>query len=421
MDRNTTKNTNTFLFKESPPTEDLLIDFYFSKASNDDNDFTRNHNGGNLHQTVKKNKLHKVMNALTLVSLLAVTFSAEARFEFLTRADGQRVVKTYAKKGEGLASIIRDLGLEPNWQDQSWITNIQQANPSLVNSSNNFVATPETPLIIPVDGLTMLRGHSQLAGQFSSVAPTPEPPQEVATMVVETEVIPEPQTEEITTVTVAETDSGMNAEKSATDVDLTIGYGYSNLEATRSTFIDTSLNSNLNLVGSLNVGFNITEIQRFSVFATGRLIEYSAPPTIGLLQDNTFIYDAGLSYGLRLGGETYLSLLISAQKQHMVRFNTTNLEILAPTVFGVGGQLQGSIASLANSKVTYTLTPQYLLETTDILNVLTGFQMGVKIQWQPYNGLSGMIVGAEYIYRAQDDVLSQQTFQTGTGFLGYRF
>ena len=192
--------------------------------------------------------------AAPLILMVLLSSTAQARFEFITQPDGQRVVKTFAKRGEGLASIVRDLGLKPNWQDQSWLTNIQQANPSQIQTGSFQVINPETPFLIPVESVANLQGYDQLLEQF------PEP-------VIDTTVIPEPIAQdpplEAPVIEVVEPvrkkeDSGTRRFRG----DITLGVGANNLFAERSAVVDTSLNSEVSLHASLNLSYAITEIQR---------------------------------------------------------------------------------------------------------------------------------------------------------------
>ena len=128
----------------------------------------------------------------------------------------------------------------------------------------------------------------------------------------------------------------------------------------------------------------------------------------------------GLTYGFRIGPQTYLNLLWASHKQHFARFNFTNIEIMAPWNHGLGIQFMGSLYDFSSRSIWYTITPKYMLPSTDILVLDPGFQVSIKLQVEPH-ATSGFLFGAEYIYHKQDYSDVKQEYQTILGFLGYRF
>ena len=105
--------------------------------------------------------LHQIEKTIFFIIIMSFTLSAQARFEYTQDASGNWVAETKTKPREGLGQIIRDMGLEPNWSDRKWVSQVRDLNPTVINSEGHVIQPGQT-LIIPFSALDTCQGYGKL-------------------------------------------------------------------------------------------------------------------------------------------------------------------------------------------------------------------------------------------------------------------
>lgn len=368
-----------------------------------------------------------------LVFLLVLTLWSDAvlaRFQYTTDSNGQKVIETTARSGEGIAAIVRELGLEPNWNDQSWIKSIQRANSSDIHPSSYEIVNPGSQLRIPAQALSMCRGYSDLLSRFSqtsTVNATMEEAPSTATVLEPTPELTSPQPAKIKIVEqppVVAVKEVKTPEKSPLDLDLHLGLGFSTIRSTHSVG-NSTLNSNLHGMASVILGFAPSRWTRMTLRTRGTYTDYIAPELVPLIQNNPLLADLGASFGIQIVKNTFVNVIWSTHQRHFVDNETVRLELLNPWVHGVGAEINGVLHNFGRTGIWYTLGGKYMLSGEDTVNVSDGWQGHFRLQYQPNPRERGLIIGAEYSYHDQDLIPigteSSQVVHSLFGFAGYRF
>jgi len=391
----------------------------------------------------------RIIKFLLCSLILLLGEISKARFEYSTDVNGENIITTTSREGEGIAAILRQLGLDPNWQDQSWLRNIQRANSSSIDPNSFEIYNSGSPISFPASAVSMCSGYSGLLSRFSS-GPVSQPVTYEQPVVTETYTNPIPE-ENLTTETVIESEMVTSPttvpgpakikivdqppvvaveeivapKKSPLDVDLHVGFGASSLFSTFN-LIESNLNSDLNGFGSIKIGFPPSRLTRMTLFARGFFTNYRDPAVIALVQLNPTLFELGASFGFRVYKNTFFSALWGSQQKHFNQIFPAQLSLVNPWTHGAGLQLDGRIYNLGRMGFWYTLSGKYILSGQDTVALTDGLQATARLQFQPNLRERGVIVGAEYTYHDQDLVValpsrSSQMIHSVLGFVGFRF
>ena len=309
-------------------------------------------------------------------------------------------------QGIFLGQMMRNIGLDPDWQNRRWIDLIHQANPDQVDEAGEILYH-STKLKVPLSALKVLIGYNKLQNHFrpymppvEEPAPQPEPVQEVAE--------PAPVEEPATT-------SGVR-------LDFTIGGGSESLSANNGIGNETELFNEANGIFKISFLGIFNDYHRFGFSAMAQLKTYEAPPSVGYTEDHLNLYEFRYHYGYKIFNNVFLDIVGQSRQFNALGF--VNNTIVLETYFGhsLGLGIFAPLFYIGPKQMSFYIDGQFIYADVAETNFDPGFYASAELKIEPKGIESGWLIGARMNYYSQQpENYSEHQAYEGLGFLGYAF
>lgn len=348
-----------------------------------------------------------------------------SRFSFTQQNQGW-VASTNVQTSEGLGQILREMGVEPNWQNRSWIRDIVQANPGKL-ASNGQILYSNQNIDIPIESLKYCQGYETLKTEVAQNAPPAQP-------IAEPPVVTPPPTEAPPSESIVtesdEVTAPIEPEQSSLSYSMLFwgGAGFAMIVGEDSNANSTELSSEI--LGAFGADFFLhwKDFLDFRVFARGTYVSFSPPSNIVVNLEEQLVarFGGGLRYALM--PSLWIGAFFESRQAHRADFNLTTLEVNTPQVLVAGMDFDIRVTTWSEKALYLGLAPHFLNEVDhNSISLDSGFGITTKLQLAPYKQVdaSGMVYGLEYLFEQQDvsnsfGNISKQSNHNAFAYLGYK-
>lgn len=344
---------------------------------------------------------------ITIVLSFCLLFSvtAEARFNYNQNNNGEWVASTTTNSKDGLGQILRDLGVQPNWSNRSWVTEIGQVNPNTLDSKGNIQRYGEQ-LNIPIKTLRNCKGYSALVIKLSGIntgvtnSPVKLKTESIPPVVAPT--IPEATAPPIVT----DKYQGMKqvSENKTKFFHLWAGVGMSrasNEDVASNT--STALLTDASFHLGTNLKLNLSKKLITELFVQADYRKYKDPDNL-IVEQNKKLY---LSFGFNLAYwlKSNFRLGFFAESANTPRSNlisSTTIEATNDSFIKLGPSVLLPFSLNNPSDLTIDLRPSFIL-SKDVNGVEYDSGFGLKTMINYYFGGSPLFTGFDFNYEVQNN------------------
>ena len=360
--------------------------------------------------------MYQLWKMLFFGIFLFLVTDLQARFDFSRNSSGEWEATTLAKRGESLGNVLRDLGVEPNWQNRSWVSEISLLNPTQVLADGHIVNIGEL-VRVPIQSLSQCEGYDILIGRLQAQAlpplkvqpvPSIEPSQDV----IEKSVTPE---EPLTPTRYS--------------LRLRAGGGVGQLTGDDNQNFTADFTTDISAMGDMEFFIHFNENWDLNFFGRLSYYSYQALDNITSSVESDLYASGGLDLRRQFGRGFWLGVVGEFRQSPWVDFNITSLDVDVISYLLAGLSVDIRVFKGNNYGLYWVLIPQYLFPTEK--NNVTwdgGFGAKTRVEWAPINfqESSGWVLGAEYIFESQsathaNNNTSDQISHNALGYLGYHF
>ncbi len=373
---------------------------------------------------MKSTKNFNKIIPLILSLCLLFSVSAHARFNYSQDGNGSWVATTITNSKDGLGQILREIGVQPNWSNRSWVNEIRNNNPNVVDNKGNILSYGES-LNIPISALRNCKGYSaliiKLSGMGNNQIDVTNEPINLKTEKTHTEPTPrvtnipppEPMQQE---------PAGMSpvAESKNRFFHLWGGLGMSrasNEDKPSST--STSLNTDASYHLGANINLNLTPKLITELFAQADFRKFKDPVNLAVSQNKKLYLSFGFNLGYWLNSNFRVGFFAeSANTPRSVLITSSTILVTNESFIKLGPSILLPFSISNPSDLTIDVRPSFILsKEVDGINYDSGF--GLKTMINYYFGSSQLFMGFDFNYENQSYENADNGLIDGYLKLGY--
>ncbi len=360
------------------------------------------------------------MNRTILISLILVFVShqAFAKSFFVHEADTpQAYILKKPYPGVYLGSMLRELDLEPNWQNRQWIRIIHQANPGVVDAQGEILVH-DNEIKIPLAAMKSLKGYKTLENYFTATPPPVVEEPVVAETVEPVAETPTTQVEEVAPSAPMEDSSAVSTYK----IDFLVGGGAEELLGDNGIGNDANLSSEANFISYLGFVSQVADNHQIMISTQVQYKTYIFPPSINVSEDLTLLIQFQYGYGYRLFNHFYVRLMGQSHQVNFIQFTGAIIDLASLWVHSFGLQVDSPLFDVSYKQVSFDLSGLYSIVPTSDFDVEPGYRLSVGLKLEPQNFESGWMISLRGIYHNQvPSNFTSQTSTEGLAAIGYSF